>query len=375
VIPVSEPVVGDEEVANVVDCLRTGWISSAGSYIQRFEEGVADAAGRAHGVAVDNGTNALITALAALDLPPGSEVLVPSLTIMSCARACMVNGLVPRFVDVDPETWTMTPESVAEHVGPDTSALMLVHLYGHPADIEPLLEIASVHDLRVVEDFAEAIGSRYRDRPCGSFGDISCTSFYANKTLTTGEGGMCVADDPILADRLRSLRNLCFGRDRRFMHEGLGFNFRMTNLCAAIGVGQLERLQTNITIRRSIAAAYRSGLAPLEDEGLLHLPVERPWAFNTYWMFSVVLSERIAASVPEFQQALRDRGVDSRPFFHPLHRQRVFEDQPWWRDQSLPVAEVLGERGLYLPSGLGLRDDEVRHVCTAVREVCREFRR
>jgi len=368
-IPVCEPRIGETERRYVLECLETGWISSAGRFIPEFEEAFARYCGRRHGVAVNNGTSALIAGLRALDLPPGSEVILPSFTIISCALACLYNDLVPVFVDADPETWCMDVGAFDAHLSDATRAIMAVHIYGHPVDMDRLLAFAEMHRLKVVEDFAEAIGAEYRGRRCGGFGDVSCASFYANKTITTGEGGMCLTDDRETGDRLASLRNLCFGSAQRFVHEGLGFNFRMTNIQAALGLAQLEQVDQHVASKRAVARSYGELLDDLQRQGLVQLPIERLWARSVYWMYGLILSDRVAASVGEVARGMAERGVQTRPFFHPLHEQPVFASLPWHRPQSLPVAERIARRGLYLPSGITLTPQEMEQVARSLAEV------
>lgn len=368
-IPVSEPLLGDREIEYVTDCLRSGWISSEGRYIGLFEAKVAQLCHRSHGVAVNNGTAALELALRALELPPGSEVILPTFTIISCALACLYNDLVPVFTDVDPDTWTLSATELARKISPRTRAVMPVHIYGHPVDMAPILQIAKQHDLRVIEDFAEAIGSEYQGQPCGGFGDISCTSFYANKLITTGEGGMCLTDDERLAGKMRSLKNLAFLPEKRFVHRELGFNFRLTNVQAAIGLAQAERMSSQLAKKRAMAARYLARLAGLQKSGLIVLPVEREWARNSYWMFGILLTEKAGKDAETVMNQLREKGVQTRPFFFPMHRQPVFQSYPWYREESLPVAERISAFGFYLPSGLTLREDQIDEVVDRVTEV------
>jgi perosamine synthetase len=370
-IPVSEPVLGGRELELVGDCIRTGWISSAGRYIGEFEDGWAAYCGRRHGVAVGNGTVALQLAVAALDLKPGDEVIIPTFTIISCAMAVVYSGAVPVLVDSDPDTWCMDVEQIEALITPRTRAIMPVHIYGHPVDMGPLLTLAERHELAVIEDAAEAHGAEYlASRPgtsdwrrCGGFGAMSAFSFYANKLITTGEGGMVLTDDAVLADRLRLLRNLAFRRDRRFLHDELGFNFRMTNIQAALGVAQLERIEEVVQRKREIAARYRSGLIGIDS---LLLPVEKPWARSVYWMYGIVLG----AGRPDaaaFGATLAAAGVETRPFFLGMHRQPALLGRGWFAGEDYPVADRLAERGLYLPSGVGLTNDEIDFVADAVR--------
>jgi len=366
VIPVNQPLIGEHERQYVDECLDTGWISSAGRFIDRFEAQFAEYCGVKHGVAVANGTVALQLAVSALDLQPGDEIIIPTFTIISCALAATYNGAVPVLVDCDPETWCMDVSAVEQRITERTRAIMPVHIYGHPVDMDPLVEIAKRHDLRIVEDAAEAHGATYHGRRCGGLGDLSCFSFYANKIITTGEGGMVLTDDDTYAERARSRRNLAFRKDRRFWHTDLGYNFRMTNIQAALGVGQLERVDELVARKRAVGRAYTEQLAGLP----LQLPVERDGVTNVYWMYGVVVDEATGMDAAEFAHRLADKGVQTRPFFIGMHEQPALRGFGLFEGESYPVAERLARQGLYLPSGTALTNEQIEQVSAAVREVC-----
>jgi perosamine synthetase len=375
VIPVNEPLFGDRELEYVTECIRTGWVSSAGRFIDEFERKWAEYCGRRSGIAVCNGTAALQVAVSALELQPGDEVIIPTFTIISCALAVIYGGGVPVLVDSEPLTWTMDVNQVADKITPRTKAIMVVHIYGHPVDMDPILELAERHGLAVIEDAAEAHGGEYltgrnsgnpKWQRCGSFGDFSAFSFYANKLVTTGEGGMVLTDDPKLEEKARSLRNLCFQRKRRFYHEEMGFNFRMTNLQAALGLAQLERMDEIVAKKRWMGQEYTRWL---KDIDVLQLPIEEPWAKNVYWMYGVVLSEQTGMDAAEFARQLDEKSVQTRPFFLGMHEQPVFRNRGLFRGESYPVAERLARQGLYLPSGVALTEEQLGMVVKAVREV------
>jgi perosamine synthetase len=370
-IPVSEPLIGRQELRFVRECLKTGWISSEGRFIPAFEEAFAVAMGRRFGVAVNNGTNALILALRALDLPAGSEVILPTFTIISCALACIYNNLVPVFIDAEPDTWNMAVNQIEKIISPQTAAIMPVHIYGHPVDMDKIEAIASKHNLQLIEDFAEGIGSEIGGKRCGGFGRISCASFYANKLISTGEGGMCLTDDEKLASKMRQLRNLDFIPEQRFVHQELGFNFRMTNIQAAIGLGQMETLAARLEKKIAMAARYRALLAGLVRRGLIALPAEQPGTLNSYWMFGVLLTKKSGREAAAVMKKLAEKDVQARPFFYPLHRQPAFRAFPWFREASLPVSEELYRRGFYIPSGLTLRKEQMKLVAAALEEILR----
>ena len=367
-IPVSEPAIGPKELEYVSRAIRSGWISSEGEYLRAFEETFASYVQRRHGIAVNSGTNALILALRALQIPEGSEVIVPSFTIISCALACIYNGLIPVFLDAEPDTWTIDPVGVQRKITERTRAIMPVHIYGHPVDVDAILGIARQHGLFVVEDFAEAIGSEYKGRKCGGFGDISCVSFYANKTITTGEGGMCLTDDSGLAETMKRLRNLAFVPESRFIHQENGFNFRMTNIQAAIGLAQLERIDDHVQRKIHIGNSYNELLNGIASKRTICLPVEKAWAKNTYWMYGVVIDKKTGIRAETVMHRMHEQGVQTRPFFYPLHLQPAFRKYPWFAKESLVVSENLSEQGLYLPSGLTLSDDDLERVAQWVKE-------
>jgi perosamine synthetase len=365
VIPVSEPLIGSNVLPLVRECIETGWISSEGRFIREFEAKWAEYCGVSHGVAVANGTCALQIAMKALGLEPGSEVIMPSFTIISCAIAIIEAGCVPVLVDAEPETWNMALDQIEAKITPRTRALMPVHMFGHPVDMRRLMEIASHHNLRVIEDAAEAHGAEVGNRRTGGIGDMGCFSFFANKIVTTGEGGMVVTDDAGYAQRLRSLRNLGFRSERRFFHTEIGYNYRMTNIQAAMGVAQIDCIDQHIGHKRWMADSYGRRL-----EGLpISLPLERSWAKNVFWMYGVVLEDSVPFDAPEFARRLRDRGVDTRPLFLGMHEQPVLRDMGLFRDEAHPVTERLSQRGLYLPSGLTLTEEQIDRVSEVVRDV------
>jgi perosamine synthetase len=366
-IPVNEPALNGNEKKYLLECLDTGWISSEGPFVQRFEAEFAQRVGRPHGVAVANGSAALDVAVAALDLGPGDEVILPTFTIISCAAAIVRAGATPVVVDADPHTWNMDVSQIEARITPQTKAIMVVHIYGLPVDMTPLLEVAQRHGLAIIEDAAELHGQTYRGQPCGSFGDISTFSFYANKHITTGEGGMVLTDDAALADRCRSLRNLCFQPQRRFFHEELGWNFRLGNLQAALGVAQLEQLDTFLARKRAMGQRYTEGL---KDVAGLQLPLAATdYADNGYWVYGLVLDDTVPFDAAEAMQRLKAKGIGTRPFFWPMHEQPVLHKMGLFEGEKHPVAERLARRGFYIPSGLALTDAQIDEVIDGVKEV------
>jgi perosamine synthetase len=343
-IPVFEPWIGEEEVDAVATAIRDGEISgSFGANIERFEEEFAAYVGCDYGVAVTSGTTALHLAVAAARIGEGDEILVSASTNIASALAAYHNGAVAIPIDVERDTWNLDLELVESQITPRTRAIMPVHLFGHPVDMDPVLELARTHDLLVIEDCAESHGATVRGRMTGSFGALSCFSFYANKIITTGEGGMVMTSDPKLAERLRLLRNLAFQKPR-FLHEEAGFNFRMTGYQAAMGRAQLEKIDYVIKEKRRVAQTYNRLLAEVPG---IQTPVERDWARNVYWMYAIVVREDFGIARDELATALQERGIETRTFF--------------W-DVPSPVAEELWRTGMYLPSSITLSDSTIETI-------------
>ena len=360
-IPVYTPALDGREEQYVLDAVRSGWISSLGQYVTRFEQQFAEFCGVEHAVSVCNGTAALHLALHALGIGPGDEVLVPSLTFVASANAVAYTGARPVFADVDPDTWCIDPHDAAALVTERTRAVMPVHLYGHPADMDAINALAARHGLLVIEDAAEAHGAQVGGRSAGALGRIGSFSFYANKIVTTGEGGMLTTDDAALAARCRMLRDHAMPPQKRYWHDEIGFNYRMTNLQAAIGVAQMERIETFIERKRQIAALYHELLCDVPG---VVLPVERRGCRNVYWMYSILIEPAYGRSRDELIVLLRSRGIDSRPFFHPLDTL-----PPYRSGQVRPVAERLSTTGLNLPSAPGLTDGQVRYIAQTIAEL------
>jgi perosamine synthetase len=368
-IPVNEPLLDGNEEKYVVECIRTGWISSEGPFVRRFEDQFSARVGRKHGIAVANGSVALDVAVAALAIAPGDEVILPTSTIISCAAPIVRAGAKPVLVDCDPRTWNMDVGQIEGRITPRTKAVMVVHIFGLPVDMDPVLDLARRRGLRVIEDAAELIGQTYRRKPCGSFGDISTFSFYPNKHVTTGEGGMVVTDDALLAERCRSLRNLCFKPEQRFVHDELGWNFRLTNLQAALGVAQLERLDKSVVIKRRMGARYTELLRGTRG---IQLPMaSTAYADNIYWVYGIVLDDEVPFDAREAMARLGKRGIGTRPFFWPMHEQPVFRRMGLFQGESHPAAERLARRGFYIPSGMALSDSQIERVVAAVKEILR----
>lgn len=371
-IPVNEPTLDGNEKKYLCECIDTGWISSEGPFIKRFEEDMCNLVSRKYGVAVCNGTAALELAVAALDLPIGSEVIVPAFTIISCVQAITNRGLKPVLVDSDPITWNMNVHQVAEKITDNTSAIMVVHIYGLPVDMNPIIQLAQKNDLKIIEDSAEMHGQTYFGQPCGSFGDISIFSFYPNKHITTGEGGMVLTDDTKLYERCKLLRNLCFEPEKRYYHREIGYNYRMTNMQAALGVAQIERIEEFIHKKRHIGKLYTQLLNDIAD---IQLPLaQTEYSENIYWVYGIILKESLKFDGTMLMAKLAEYKIGSRSFFWPMHEQPVFRDMGLFENEKYVIAENMARRGIYLPSGLSLKDEQIFIVADSLRKIIKEYR-
>lgn len=363
-IPVYRPDLTGNESRYVADCIASSWISSKGEYIPQFERAFARRVGAADATSVCNGTVALHLAMLALGIGAGDEVIVPTLTYIASVNAVTYTGAVPVFADALPDTWQIDPDDVRRRITPRTKAIMAVHLYGHACDMDALRALCREHRLFLIEDCAEAIGSLYKGRHVGSLGDIATFSFFGNKTMTTGEGGMVISNDPTLMERSRHFKGQGLAAHREYWHDVVGYNYRMTNLCAAIGVAQMERLDEFLARKRALAAAYCAGLAglPVTVHG------EDPTAHHSYWMVSILTAS--AADRDPLRQWLAAQGIETRPVFYPVHTMPIYSS----RFQRHPVAEDIARRGINLPSFPSMTDDEIERVVAAVRGYYRHAR-
>lgn len=364
VIPVCEPLLLGNEKKYVDDCLKTNWISSKGKYIVSFEASFSKACGQKHGIACTSGTTALHLILHAAGITCGDEVIVPTSTIISNANAVALTGAKPVFIDSEPRTWNLDPSLIEEKITERTKAITPVHLYGHPCDMDAVRQVADRYDLWIIEDAAEAFGATYKGNAAGSLGDAAAFSLYANKMITTGEGGMVVTDNDELADLMRSLRDLAFSKETHFWHHYLGFNYRMTNLQAAIGLAQLEKSEELINRRIRNADLYDAGLK--EIPGII-LPPRTEGIKNVFWMYSILIDDRFGVDRDRLITDLGLRGIEAKTFFIPLHLQPIYFDPQ--QEADFPVAENLACRGLYLPSSGALTEDEIDYVVQTIREI------
>ncbi len=359
-IPVCEPLLVGNEEKYVLDCIRSGWVSSAGRYVEEFEQQFAEYCGCRYGVSTTSGTTALHLALVSLGIGKEDEVIVPTLTNAACVFAVLYTGATPVFIDCEPAAYTMDAWLLESLVTSHTKAVMPVHLYGHPCDMDRVNEVAKRHDLDVIEDAAEAHGALYKGKKVGDFSDVACFSFYANKVMTTGEGGMVVTSDRAVCDRARRLKDLAHDPKRRFYHTDIGFNYRMTNIQAAIGLAQLEKIDEYVGMRRANAASYTARLAKSCD---VTTPVEMWDSLSSYWMYAILVKDKTTRD--GLRRHLEEKEIGTRTFFIPMHQQGIFRE---YSKGKFPVADNASARGLYLPSGTGLTNEEIETVCDAVEE-------
>ncbi len=370
-IPVNETLLNGNEKKYLCECIDTGWISLEGPFVKEFEQKMSAGVNRKYGIAVSNGTAALEVAIQALGVKEGDEVIMPAFTIISCAMAVTKVGAVPVLVDSDLQTWNMNTEEIEAKITPRTKAIMIVHIYGLPVEVDRVLALAEKYNLKVIEDAAEMHGQTYNGRPCGSFGDISTFSFYPNKHITTGEGGMVMTDDEELAERCRMIRNLCFRKDVRYVHDEISDNYRFTNLQAAVGLAQLERLDEFVGKKRRMGSYYTEKLR--EIDGLI-LPLEKTdYADNIYWVYGIVLDKNINVDNKVMQKLLAEEGIGSRTFFWCMHEQPVYKKQGLFVNETYPNAEYLARKGFYIPSGLALTEEQMEQVVEGVKNVMRKI--
>ncbi|MFH1442329.1 MAG: DegT/DnrJ/EryC1/StrS family aminotransferase [Candidatus Omnitrophota bacterium] len=370
-IRINEFSLAGNEAKYLKECVETGWISSEGPFVRKFEEKFASFVGVKYGIAVCNGTAALETALFALGIKSADEVIMPSFTIISCAAACLRLGAKPVLVDIDSETCTMDVDQIESRITPKTKVIMPVDIYGHPVNMDKVLDLAKKYNLKVLTDFAESQGAQYQSKKkgnkwlrCGSMGDISATSFYANKIITTGEGGMVVTNNEEYNRRARVYRNLCFGNEERFNHLELGYNFRMTNMQAAIGTARLEQINEFIKIKRKMAEYYKNCLSEIKQIRFL---TEKPYARSVYWVYAIQLTPGSGLCAKELMERLRKRGIETRPFFKGIHSQPALIKTGLFKGEKYPRTDHAYKYGLYLPSGLALTKKQINKIIKTLK--------
>lgn len=363
IIHVYEPVLRGNEVKYVMDCFKENWISAFGKYNYEFEKAFAAYCNVKHGISVTSGTAALHVAVASLKIGKGDEVIVPDFTMIAPALAVAYQGAKPVFVDADPKTWTINVKKIEEKITKKTKAIIPVHIYGHPCDMDPIMRLAEKYNLYVIEDAAEAHGALYKGKKAGSIGHINAFSFYTNKVITTGEGGMVVTNDKKLAERAESLRNFFFDKERKYIHEETGFKYPMTNIQAAIGLAQLERIENTIKRKRDIAHTYNKLLKNIPG---ITLPYEAKNVRNIYWMYGIIFEEKFGVSRDKVKELLGKKGIETRYFFTGMHKQPPFKIEG-----DFPVSEELEKKGLYIPCGTNLTRNQLEFVAQSIRDIHR----
>jgi perosamine synthetase len=365
-IPVNTPFIGELEKKYLIECIESGWISSEGPFIKKFEDLFAEKMGRKYAIAVSNGTVAIDISIESLGLKKGDEVIMPAFTIISCVNQIIRLGAVPVLVDSDLTTWNMDVTQIESKITSRTRAIMVVHIYGLPVDMDPLFKIAKKYKLKVIEDASEMHGQNYKNKPCGSFGDISTFSFYANKHITTGEGGMILTDDKNIADSCRSYRNLCFKPEKRFVHDTLGWNARMTSMQAAIGLAQLEQLEEFVKKKRILGTLYTEKLSKIR---FVDLPLQQTnYAINNYWVYGILIKENANLTAEKVMDDLNKLGIGTRPFFCPMNQQPVLKKMGLFKNEEYPNADYLYKYGFYIPSGMALTENQIDLVGNIVLE-------
>ena len=366
-VPVNEPYLFGNEKKYLLKCLNDGFISSSGQFVKEFEKKFAKRVNRKFAITVSNGTAALQLAFEALNIKKKEEVILPSFTIISCILPVIRSGAIPVLIDSDPVTWNMDVNKIEKKITSKTRAIIAPHIYGLPIDMDPLLKIAQKYKLKVIEDAAEVLGLKYKNKECGSFGDVSTFSFYANKHITTGEGGIIVTNSKQIAEKCKSLRNICFNNKRRFLHYDLGWNYRFTNLQSAIGLAQLQKLNRFIVKKRNIGKIYNKELSKIK---IFQTPLnKKEYAKNIYWVYGLVLKKNSPISLNILMKKLKQEGIETRNFFWPLHQQPVLKKMGFFKKTKLPVAEHLSKNGLYLPSGLALTSLQQKYVINKIKKI------
>jgi perosamine synthetase len=366
-IPVNTPVLNGNEKKYLLECIESGWISSEGPFVDKFEKEFANFVNRKYAVSVSNGSDALDLSIFILGLEAGDEIILPTFTIISCMSQILRQGLIPIFVDCDPLTFNMDVNKIENLITAKTKAIMAVHIYGLPVEMNIVEALCNKYDLLLIEDAAEMHGQTYENKKCGSFGDLSVFSFYPNKHITTGEGGMIVTDNEEYFNRIKSLKNLGFMQERRFVHEELGWNMRLTNMQAAIGLAQLERIDEIILRKREVGNGYN---IRLQDLNSVHLPIiNTSYAENIYWVYPLVLKNESQFNALDVMKTLGGRGIGTRPFFYPLHKQPVLSKFGYELNLNLPNSEYIAEKGFYIPSGLGVTEEQMDYVARTIMEI------
>lgn len=366
-IPVFEPDLSGNEKLYLSECINSGWIGASGQFIKMLETDFSSYCNQKYGSCVTNGSAALDVAIRAMKevyyWENNSEIIVPSFNIISAAQSCIYNNLKPVFVDADINTWNIDVSKIEKYITEKTKAIVIVHIYGLPSDVDGILQIAKKYDLKIIEDAAQAHGQTYNEKRCGSFGDVSTFSFYTNKHVACGEGGMVLTSNDEIIKKVNYYKNLCFTKNR-FVHNDLGWNLRMSNLQAAVAYAQFEKLEKTIAIKKHIGAKYQ--------EYLKNIPIKLPlsktaYAENNYWVFGIVINDEIGLTAEQARKKLLQDGIEARPFFYPMHNQPIFKKMGILDDEKRPISEFLYNRGFYIPSGLNLTDEQLEFISEKVK--------
>jgi perosamine synthetase len=364
-IPVAQPILTNNAKKYLLDCVDSGWLSSIGPYVARFEKTFAKYIGVRYGIATNSGTSAIHIALASLDIKNGDEVILPTLTMIATVLPIIYLGATPVLIDSEKETGNIDVAKIEEKISKKTRAIIVVHLHGHPVDMDPILDLANKYNLKVIEDAAEAHGAQYKGKKVGSFGNISCFSFYGNKIITTGEGGMCLTDDKKLAEKIRALGDIDRHHKRHFYHEKIAYTYRMSNLQAAVGLSQLENINEFVEKKRQIAVKYFKKLSSIP---YLVLPEEKPYAKSVFWQYGVLVKKNLYGNSLSLAKYLNRLGIETRPFFMPMHQQPAFFKKGLFNKEKYPVAEFLSQKGLCLPSALTVTDKQMDYVALKIKK-------
>ncbi len=368
-IPVNIPKIFKEDKHNISSCLKENWISSEGSFVKEFEYKFSKFNERKYGIAVSSGTAALEIALKCLNLKKNSEVIIPTFSIISTALCVVKLGLKPILVDADLQNWNMIPNEIIKKINKKTKAIIITHIYGFPVDMKEILKIAKKRKIKIIEDAAEMIGQKYKNKKCGSFGDVSTFSFYANKHITTGEGGMILTNDVKIYEKCKSLRNLCFGEgNKRFNHDDIGWNYRMTNLQAALGCGQLNNISWILKRKREIGKRYHSKLK--NNKSIFIQNLSNEYSKNIFWIVGVLIRKKTNLKRDSLVKKMLNHKIQTRNFFYPMHKQTIFKKMNIFKDKTnYPNAEYLSKNGFYLPSGLGIKNFEIDYICKILNKI------
>ena len=366
-IPVNIPIITNKDAKEVFNTVKSGGVSASGLKISKFENELAKLTKRKFSCCVSSGTAALEIAVKSLGIGKGDEVIMPTFTIISNANAIVKSLAKPILIDSDPVTWNIDIKKIEKKINNKTKAIMLPHIYGFPNKMNLILKICKKHKLYLIEDAAEMIGQNFNGKPCGSFGDISTFSFYANKHITTGEGGALLTNNKKVFEKIKELRNLSFGKKERFNHSDLSWNYRFTNIQASLGLSQIKRIKKIIKRKIEIGNIYYNAFK--NSENIFIQPNKKEYASNVYWVFGILLKKKLNGKKNLIQKKLLKSKIETRPFFWPMHKQEIFKKMRLFKGESYPVAENLSKNGFYLPSGLGLKNSQIYYIIKELKKI------